>query len=191
MESAQSAGTAAVITRVAEHQWQAVEDDRVVGRGDASPRPDGRIFVSVDAWRGEVFDQLVDVMMADLPMPLYTLVDEADLDTTARWARVGFTIGRREREYLMSIDVTAATSSGDHAGLVRVVVRRKHARIQLIEARRDVLVDVLASLHHKGIETVSSYVDESDAAVVALFESVGARHTSSNLELVNERSTNS
>src|SRR5207249_397043 len=29
----------AAITRVAESQWHAVADDRVVGRGDASPRP--------------------------------------------------------------------------------------------------------------------------------------------------------
>ena len=45
-----------VITRVAERQWHALDDDLVVGRGDASPRPDGRLFLSVDAWHDSVFD---------------------------------------------------------------------------------------------------------------------------------------
>lgn len=93
-----------VITRVAERQWHALEDDRVVGRGDASRRPDGRIFLSIDAWHGAVFDQLADVMLAELPRPLYTVVDEADLDLTSGWERAGFTIRRREWEYLVPTD---------------------------------------------------------------------------------------
>jgi ribosomal protein S18 acetylase RimI-like enzyme len=91
----------AVITRVADGQWHAVVDDRTVGRGHASPRPDGRIFLSVDSWHGEVFDQLADAMLADLPTPLYTLVDEADLESATSWARAGFTTRRREWEYLV------------------------------------------------------------------------------------------
>jgi ribosomal protein S18 acetylase RimI-like enzyme len=93
-----------VISRVAERQWHAVEDDRVVGRGDASRRPDGRIFLSIDAWHGAVFDQLADAMVADLPKPLYTVVDEADLDLTSHWERASFTVRRREGEYLVPTD---------------------------------------------------------------------------------------
>jgi GNAT superfamily N-acetyltransferase len=93
-----------VISRVAESQWHAVEDDQVVGRGDASRRPDGRIFLSIDAWHGAVFDQLADAMLADLPKPLYTVVDEADLDLTSHWERAGFTIRRREGVYLVPTD---------------------------------------------------------------------------------------
>jgi ribosomal protein S18 acetylase RimI-like enzyme len=93
-----------VISRVAESQWHAVEDGRVVGRGDASRRPDGRIFLSIDAWHGAVFDQLAYAMLADLPKPLYTVVDEADLDLTSHWERAGFTTRRREREYLVPTD---------------------------------------------------------------------------------------
>jgi hypothetical protein len=59
-----------------------MEDDRVVGRGEASRRPDGRIFLSVDAWHGTVSAHLADAMFPDLPKPLYTVVDEADLDLT-------------------------------------------------------------------------------------------------------------
>ena len=91
-----------VITRVAERQWHALDDDLVVGRGDAMPRPDGRPFLSIDAWHDGVFTHLVETMLADLPRPLYTVVDEADLDLQTRWAQAGLTIRRREWEYVMS-----------------------------------------------------------------------------------------
>jgi ribosomal protein S18 acetylase RimI-like enzyme len=94
----------AVVTRVADTHWHAVADGRVVGRGEASRRPDGRTFLSADAWHDAVFDQLADAMLAVLPKPLYTVVDEADLDLTANWLRAGFTTRRREWEYLVPTD---------------------------------------------------------------------------------------
>jgi ribosomal protein S18 acetylase RimI-like enzyme len=98
---------AVVITRVADRQWHALEDDCVVGRGDASRRPDGRIFLSIDAWHRAAFDRLAEVMLADLPKPLYTVVDEADLDLTWQWEQVGFVTRRREWEYLVPTDPQA------------------------------------------------------------------------------------
>jgi ribosomal protein S18 acetylase RimI-like enzyme len=95
---------AVVITRVAEKQWHAVANDQVIGRGDASRRPDGRLFISIDSWHGAVFDQLAAAMLADLPTPLYTVVDEADLDLTSGWERAGFKTRRREWEYLVPTD---------------------------------------------------------------------------------------
>jgi len=97
-------GTHAVITRVENLRWRAVEDDRVIGHDEASRRPDGRVFVSIDTWHGAVFDRLATAMPADLPSPLYTMVDEADHDLTARWERAGLTVRRREREYLVATD---------------------------------------------------------------------------------------
>jgi GNAT superfamily N-acetyltransferase len=102
-----SSGTgehAVLITRVAERHWHALEDDRVVGRGEASHRPDGRTFLSIDAWHRAVFDQLAEAMLPDLPKPLYTVVDEADVDLTSQWERAGFTTRRREWEYLVPTD---------------------------------------------------------------------------------------
>ncbi|MDG6107751.1 GNAT family N-acetyltransferase [Dactylosporangium aurantiacum] len=93
-----------VITRVAERQWHALDDDLVVGRGDASPRPDGRLFLSVDAWHDDVFARLAGAMLAALPRPLYTVVDEADLDLRTRWVQAGLTTRRREWEYVMASD---------------------------------------------------------------------------------------
>jgi ribosomal protein S18 acetylase RimI-like enzyme len=98
---------ALVITRVAERQWHALDDDLVVGRGDALPRPDGRLFLSVDAWHDDVFARLADAMLAALPRPLYTVVDEADLDLRTRWVQAGLTTRRREWEYVMSSDENA------------------------------------------------------------------------------------
>jgi ribosomal protein S18 acetylase RimI-like enzyme len=167
-----------VITRVAEKQWHAVGDDRVVGRGDASRRPDGRIFLSIDAWHGAVFDQLADAMLADLPkpeMPAEVLhrPDGATLLDPSKYA--------------------VAAQSDQYVGLVRVVQVARHPRIGLIAVRADLrrrgiaralLAQVLGSLHRCGIETAAAEVNESNGAAMALFEGVGARRASSNLELV-------
>ncbi|MEV6732799.1 GNAT family N-acetyltransferase [Streptomyces sp. NPDC051364] len=90
-----------MVTRTAETQWQAVSDGRIVGHGDVSNRSDGRLFVSIDVWQDTVFVRLASAMLADLPTPLHTLVGAADLDLKARWEQVGFTVGRREREYVV------------------------------------------------------------------------------------------
>ncbi|MEU6282775.1 GNAT family N-acetyltransferase [Streptomyces sp. NPDC047028] len=92
------------ITRVADGQWHALEDDLVVGRGYAGHRGDGRLFVSVDAWHHAAFDRLAEAMAAELPAPLYTVVDEADVEQTAGWRRAGFRIRRREWEYDVPTD---------------------------------------------------------------------------------------
>ncbi|OIK01001.1 GNAT family N-acetyltransferase [Streptomyces colonosanans] len=120
-----SSGTgehAVVITRVAEQQWHAVENGQVVGRGDASRRPDGRLFISIDSWHDTVFDQLATAMLADLPRPLYTVVDEADLDLTSSWERAGFEARRREWEYLVPTDprVTGLDSVQPPSGVTTV-----------------------------------------------------------------------
>ncbi|WP_433607208.1 GNAT family N-acetyltransferase [Dactylosporangium sp. CA-139114] len=91
-----------VITRVAERQWHALDDDLVVGRGEASPRPDGRLFLSVDAWHDDVFARLAGAMLAALARPLFTVVDEADADLRTRWVRAGLTARRREWEYVLA-----------------------------------------------------------------------------------------
>ncbi len=95
---------AAIITRVAHTEWHAAVDGQVVGSGGVSRRPDGRLFVSVDAWHTTVFDQLAAALRAELPRPLYTVVDEVETDLTAGWRRAGFTPGRREWEYSVPTD---------------------------------------------------------------------------------------
>ncbi|MFI5706719.1 GNAT family N-acetyltransferase [Kribbella sp. NPDC051620] len=96
---------AVTISRVADNQWHAVENDLVVGRGHASRRLDGRTFVSIDTWRGDVFDQLAAAMLTD--QPLYTVVDENDRDVMAGWERAGLTTSRREYEFVVPTDQPA------------------------------------------------------------------------------------
>ncbi|OLT13273.1 GNAT family N-acetyltransferase [Pseudonocardia sp. CNS-139] len=255
MESAHSDALRAVVTRVTGEQWRAVADGREVGRGDASRRSDGRVFLSVDAWHGAVFDRLAEAMLAELPRPLHTLVDGTDHDTTARWERAGMAVRRREWLYRLPVgsrpDVVppppgvtllpvgaaeqgplqeaysairaeieatvgwaampvamppepagapidpsryaVAAGPDRYEGLVRVVARRRHARIGLLAVRADrrrrgigraLLADVLAGLHRDGIDTASADVDGSNAAATALCDGLGGRRVGSGLELV-------
>lgn len=92
------------ITRDADGQWQALDGEVAVGCGYAVRRADGRLFVGVDAWRADAFDRLAAAMTAELPGPLYTLVDEADAESAAAWRRAGFAVRRREWEYVVPTD---------------------------------------------------------------------------------------
>lgn len=251
-------GTRTLITRVDELRWHAAEDDQVIGLGEASRRPDGRIFLSIDTWHGAVFDRLAASILADLAGPLYTLVDEVDHDITSRWERAGLTIRRREREYLVATDplvtgldtgpapsgvtilplgapherplrevyeairaevdadmgwdtmpvevlarpdgapmdpskYAVAAGADRYEGLVRVVTRRRHARLGLVAVRaglrrrgiaRAMLAEVLGALHRGGTETATAEVDASNSAATALFDGIGARRVGSAVELV-------
>ncbi|MFE3195511.1 GNAT family N-acetyltransferase [Nocardia sp. NPDC059240] len=96
--------SAVQVTRVALTHWQAVDHDRVVGDGELSTRPDGRLFVSIDAWHDAVFDRIAAAMLPTLRRPLHTVVDEHDTDLLSRWQRAGFVTRRREWEYLLPTD---------------------------------------------------------------------------------------
>ncbi|MFF3870105.1 GNAT family N-acetyltransferase [Micromonospora sp. NPDC001898] len=249
---------AVVVTRVADRQWHALHDDMVVGRTFAEHRPDGRLFVSIDAWHDATFDQLVEAMLAELPAPLYTVVDEADVELTACWRRAGFTVRRREWEYTVPTDpqvtgldgvlppsgvtivpagqadvgllravdrairdeveatvgwqsmpaevvplpegdtigdplnYAVAAAPERYLGLVRVVTVNR-PRIGLVAVRageqrrgiaRALLAHTLETLHRSGIAATWAEVQESNQAASALFEGIGARPVSSNLELV-------
>ncbi|MGW2381005.1 GNAT family N-acetyltransferase [Streptomyces sp. NPDC001658] len=249
---------AVMITRVADRQWHALQDDLVVGRGHAAHRPDGRLFVSIDAWHDTTFDRLAEAMLAQLPAPLHTVVDEADVELTAAWRRAGFTVRRREWEYVVPTDprvtglhdvlppsgvtivpagaaderllravdraireeveatvgwqsmpaevitlpegetivdpskYAVAATPDRYLGLIRVVTAIR-PRIGLIAVRageqrrgigRALLAHALGTLHRSGFTEAWAEAHESNRAASALFEGVGARPASSNLELV-------
>lgn len=119
MSSVES-GHAVQVSRVAETMWHALEDDLVVGRGATSRRPDGRLFVSIDSWSGEAFDRLAAVMLAALPRPLHTVIDEADVALAADWERAGFATRRREWEYVVPTDPRVTRLESDFAPGVTV-----------------------------------------------------------------------
>lgn len=245
----------AVITRVAPHHWHALEDDRVVGRGEATQRPDGRTFLSIDAWHDPVFDQLAEAVLADLPRPLHTVVDEADRDLIDHWSRAGFTTRRREWEYVVPTDAAIRVSpppglavvpmgeadedrlndldrairaeveatlgwqempfevfprpadgtvidpsryavavlAGQYVGMLWVGALLRRPRIGLVAVRAAhqrrgiataLLAHVLDSLRRQGVSTAFADVAEVNEPATALFDGIGARRASSNLELV-------
>jgi GNAT superfamily N-acetyltransferase len=249
---------AVMITRVADRQWHALDDDLVIGRGHAQHRPDGRLFISIDAWHDAAFDRLAEAMLAELPTPLYTVVDEADVELTAAWRRAGFTVRRREWEYAVPTDpqvtgldaalpppgvtivpagqadesllravdrairdeveatvgwqsmpaevipraegdtivdpskYAVAATPDRYLGLIRVVTAIR-PRIGLIAVRSDeqrrgiaraLLAHALGTLHRSGFTAAWTEVQESNQAGSALFQGIGARPMSSNLEMV-------
>ncbi|MER7568831.1 GNAT family N-acetyltransferase [Streptomyces sp. NPDC097941] len=249
---------AVTITRVADRQWHALDDDLVVGRGHAQHRPDGRLFVSIDVWHEAAFDRLAEVMLAELPAPLYTVVDEADVELTAGWRRAGFTVRRREWEYVVPTDpqvtgldavlpppgvtivpagqvdgrllrevdrairdeveatvgwqsmpaeviprregdtivdpskYAVAAAPDRYLGLIRVVTVIR-PRVGLVAVRaseqrrgiaRALLAHALGTLHRSGFTAAWTEVQEPNRAASALFQGIGARPMSSNLELV-------
>lgn len=152
---------AVAVVRVAEQHWHALEDDCVVGRGHTTYRPDGRVFVSVDAWHASTFDLLAGAMLAALPRPLHTLVDEAEGELTRQWQAVGFAAERREWEYVVPTDPlltgldgvvppprvgiraldarhVEATWRGEQLGLLRLVLLPRRPVIGLLTVRPDV-----------------------------------------------------
>jgi hypothetical protein len=156
---------AVTITRVADRQWHASEGDLVVGRGHAHQRPDGRLFVSIDAWHDAAFDRLAEPMSAKLPRPLHMVVDEADVELMAGWRRAGFTVRRREGEYAVPTDPREDT----------VVAPSKYA----VAATPD-----RGTLHRAGFVSARAEVQESNRAASALFEGFGAQPAGSKPELV-------
>ena len=86
-----------------------------------------------------------------------------------------------------------AEAADRYVGLVRVVARRRHARIGLVAVReglrrrgiaRAMLAEVLGALHRGGVETVSAEIDERNSAATALFEGIGAQRVNSAVEMV-------
>jgi len=86
-----------------------------------------------------------------------------------------------------------AEAADRYVGLVRVVARRRHARIGLVAVReglrrcgiaRAMPAEVLGALRRGGVETASAEVDERNSAATALFEGIAAQRVSSAVEMV-------
>ena len=202
-------GHAMTVTRVADGQWQVLEDGLLAGRGHAMRRPDGRLFVSIDAWHSSAFDRLAEVMLADLPAPLRIVpageADEALLQALDRAIREEVEAGagwqsmpaevRPRPEGVTIVDASryaVAAAPDRYLGLLRLATATRQPRIGLVAVRagehrrgiaRALLSHVLGTLHRSGITAASAEVDESNQAALALFDGIGGQRISSNLEL--------
>lgn len=84
--------------------WSLLREGEVIASASGVCRPDRRWFVSVDAWRNEEFEPLVNAMIADLGGDLYTRIEDSDADALELWSRFGFVADRREVEFVLSPD---------------------------------------------------------------------------------------
>lgn len=104
-----------VVTRPEAGVWQATQDDLIIGEGHALERPDGRTFVSVDAWHRPVFDQIASAMLLAIPGSVHTTVDEADQDTLSAWIQAGMSVHRRRHQYAFTTEQPLGVWSGPPA----------------------------------------------------------------------------
>lgn len=106
------------LTRTAE--WNLVRSGQVVAGAHATCRPDGRWFVSIDAWDQAADAPLLAAMVADLRHDLHTNIDAADEAELRRWHGLGFEPARREILLAVPVDpaVTGLRQSGPVPGIV-------------------------------------------------------------------------
>ncbi|WP_328529164.1 GNAT family N-acetyltransferase [Nocardioides sp. NBC_00368] len=69
---------------------------------DVTRRPDGRTYLSIDAWASDVFVTTAREAVSRLPRPAFTLVDEEDADGLSLWESVGFAEHRREAVFVIT-----------------------------------------------------------------------------------------
>ncbi|MCW2756624.1 MAG: putative ribosomal protein modification [Nocardioidaceae bacterium] len=182
------------VTRVSDTEWHAVDDGRVVGSGDHALRLDGRTFLSIDSWDDDVFAALVTTILADVPGPLNTLVDDFDEALLGRWRDAGFEVAGREHAYVVATDPAFTGLAGGQAPapdprhLIRIGGRPRQPRVAVLtqdpDLARALLADTLGSLHRSGTTTAVLDVPEDEVVTLALLETIGARLTGTSLELV-------
>jgi ribosomal protein S18 acetylase RimI-like enzyme len=84
--------------------WNLVRGGDRIASAHGMCRPDGRWFVSIDAWDDAAWAPLMTVLVKDLACHLHTVVDASDAATLASWRRFGFEVARREIDYLIPVD---------------------------------------------------------------------------------------
>lgn len=101
--------------------WRAVDADQVVGAVTAFLRPDDRWFVHFDtASRADSYGPLLAAVAENTVSDLYATIEDADDQALELFARLGFTVSRRESSYLIPVDpqVTGLRATADPEGVV-------------------------------------------------------------------------
>ncbi|HVB44654.1 MAG TPA: GNAT family N-acetyltransferase [Streptosporangiaceae bacterium] len=101
--------------------WRALDADQVVGAVTAFLRPDDRWFVHFDAAsRADSYRPLLAAVAGNAVSDLYATVEESDDAALELFTRLGFTVSRREGNYLIPVDpqVTGLRATADPAGIV-------------------------------------------------------------------------
>lgn len=111
------------------------------------------------------------------------------------WTEAGFREETYEaadfdpKTYLVAVDC----DTGEYVGIVRVWMKQPTPRLGFIGVRhgdrrrgiaRALLAEVFARLEERGIDDVSTEIDETNTASRALLEAFGARRTGTSVELI-------
>ncbi len=84
--------------------WRALSGQQAIGAVTAFLRPDDRWFVNFDAGEDASYQPLLLAVAANTGSDLYATVDETDEQALAMFARLGFTVNRRESNVLIPTD---------------------------------------------------------------------------------------
>ncbi len=95
--------------------WRAVAGDQPVGAVRAFLRPDNRWFVAFEDGRADSEEPLLAAVAGNTGADLYAVADERDQENLDRLARLGFTVNRRESNYVIP---TGGPAASEPAGMV-------------------------------------------------------------------------
>jgi ribosomal protein S18 acetylase RimI-like enzyme len=84
--------------------WRAFEADQAVGAVTAFLRPDDRWFVAFDSCRADSYRPLLAAVGRDTGGDLRVVVEEGDDQALEQFTALGFTIDRRESNYVIPTD---------------------------------------------------------------------------------------
>jgi len=84
--------------------WRALDADRVVGAVTAFLMPDDRWFVAFDACREDSYEPLLAAVSGNTGSDSHTRVDDAEESMLELLGRNGFTVARRESNFLIPTD---------------------------------------------------------------------------------------
>jgi ribosomal protein S18 acetylase RimI-like enzyme len=100
--------------------WRAFGPDQVLGSVTAFLRPDDRWFVAFEDCRADCYSPLLAAVAENTGSDLHVTVDERDDQALERLAGLGFTIARRETDYVIPTDpaVTGLRTTAEPDGVV-------------------------------------------------------------------------
>ncbi len=100
--------------------WRAFDGDQVLGAVTAFLRPDDRWFVAFDGGRADCYGPLLAAVAENTGCDLSVTVDERDDEALERLTGVGFTVARRESDYVIPTDpaVTGLRTTAEPEGVV-------------------------------------------------------------------------
>jgi GNAT superfamily N-acetyltransferase len=84
--------------------WHALDGNTVAGEVRVWRRPDGRHRLFFDAWRLDAYRPLADAVAREIGQDLYTTLADAEFDALEACAKAGFTVYRRESNYMLPTD---------------------------------------------------------------------------------------